>query len=89
MLLPWLSCWIRAEAGPAHNFMAANNFATFRKVFNENSHKLCVLDEEGSVNAVRAPVDVAAGKYTSLITLATVNESAQLPKGSSMLVCWS
>lgn len=25
---------------PAHNFMAANNFATFRKVFNENSHKL-------------------------------------------------
>lgn len=57
--------------------MAANNFATFRKVFNENSHKLCVLDEEGSVNAVRAPVDVAAGKYTSLITLATVNESAR------------
>lgn len=62
---------------PAHNFMAANNFATFRKVFNENSHKLCLLDEEGSVNTVRAPVDVAAGKYTSLITRATVNERSR------------
>lgn len=60
--------------------MAANNFATFCKVFNENSHKLGRREGRGSVNAVRAPVDVAAGKYTSLITLATVNERAQYPK---------
>lgn len=79
-LIPNYNFSLGAFFGPsvAHNFMAANNFPTFRKLFHPRA---------GGAGASEAFKDLVwmwmwmlLGKYTSLITtLTAVNERTQSP----------